>query len=140
MPQLRQYHLFISHAWRYSDDYERLVNLLRDASYFECCDYSISQDKSIAPTGVYIPDVEILQAIERQIQLSSVVVVLLGMYAAYHEWMKMEMAIARAHGKKIIGIRPCSQQRIPQEARDRCNVIVGWNTASITSAIRRFSI
>lgn len=28
MPALTHYHLFISHAWKYDEDYDRLENLL----------------------------------------------------------------------------------------------------------------
>lgn len=140
MPQLHQYHIFISHAWRYSEDYERLINLLRDASCFECRDYSISKDKSVAPTGMHVPDREILSVIDKQICQSSVVIVLLGMYASYHDWIGHELFLARTHGKPILGIKPWGQQRIPLNAQSMCDEIVGWNTQSITSAIRQLSI
>ena len=34
MPPLKTYDLFISHAWKYDDDYYRLVKLLENAIYF----------------------------------------------------------------------------------------------------------
>jgi hypothetical protein len=35
MPNLKIYDIFISHAWRYSDDYNHLVKLLNEASNFK---------------------------------------------------------------------------------------------------------
>ena len=34
MPSLYDYRLFISHAWKYGDDYDRLVRFLDNANYF----------------------------------------------------------------------------------------------------------
>lgn len=30
MPRLRNYRLFISHAWKYKDDYDKLTRMLND--------------------------------------------------------------------------------------------------------------
>ena len=35
VPALKTYDVFISHAWTYSDDYYRLVNLLNEANNFK---------------------------------------------------------------------------------------------------------
>lgn len=41
MPELRRYHLFISHAWSYSEDYKRLEAMLTDAPNFAFDNYSV---------------------------------------------------------------------------------------------------
>jgi len=38
------YNLFISHSWTYSDAYDRLVDLLDNASYFSYRNYSVPKD------------------------------------------------------------------------------------------------
>lgn len=48
MPNLKTYDLFISHAWKYGDDYDRLVALLDSALYFSYRNYSAPKDKPIA--------------------------------------------------------------------------------------------
>ncbi len=40
MPTLRTYNLFISHAWQYHDDYDRLVKMLDAADNFHYHNYS----------------------------------------------------------------------------------------------------
>ena len=40
MPQLKIYDLFISHAWKYGEEYDRLISLLNAAPYFYYRDYS----------------------------------------------------------------------------------------------------
>lgn len=136
MPQLFNYHIFISHAWKYSDDYNRLVATLRNSSYFSCYDYPINADKSL--TSKRVPDYQICQSLEEQIKHASVVLVLLGMYAAYHEWIQTEVDIAVSLGKPVIGIKPWGQERLPQEIVSKCNKIVGWNGPSIIDSIRDY--
>ena len=34
MPELKTYDLFLSHAWRYNDDYYRLEKMLKEAPLF----------------------------------------------------------------------------------------------------------
>lgn len=135
MPQLFNYHIFISHAWKYSDDYNRLVTILRNSSCFSCYDYSINADKSL--TSKRIPDYQIRQRLEEKIKHASVVLVPLGMYAAYHDWIQAEVDIAVRLGKPVIGIKPWGQERLPQKIVSKCNKIVGWNGPSIIDSIRK---
>lgn len=135
MPQLFNYHIFISHAWKYPDDYNRLVTTLRNSLYFTFHDYSINADKSL--TSKRVPDYQIRQSLEEQIKHASVVLVPLGMYAAYHDWIQAEVDIAVRLGKPVIGIKPWGQERLPQEIVSKCNKIVGWNGPSIIDSIRK---
>ena len=49
----KTYHIFISHSWKYSDAYEKLIHLLDNAEDFAYCDYSVPEDDPIedATTG-----------------------------------------------------------------------------------------
>lgn len=136
MPNLFQYHIFISHAWRYSTDYDKLKQLLDNNSYFTYFDYSISRDKSLTPRGITVPDDKIKTALKTQISHATVVLILLGMYGAYHEWMGVEAGLALSMNKPLIGIRPWGQSNTPAAITLACNKIVSWSTASIISAIR----
>ena len=44
MPSLYDYRLFISHAWKYGDDYDRLVRFLDNANYFSYRNYSAPRE------------------------------------------------------------------------------------------------
>ena len=41
MPTLKTYDVFISHAWKYSDDYDRIVEFLNKAPNFKWRNYSV---------------------------------------------------------------------------------------------------
>lgn len=56
------------------------------------------------------------------------------------KWIQREIDIAVEYGKPIIGIKPWGQEKIPQAVAKVAKEIVGWNTDSIVSAIRKHSI
>ena len=108
MPALYDYRIFISHAWKYGEDY----------------------DSSNAT------DAEIEQAITAKIKNAQVVLVIGGMYELYHKWMKYEVDEAMRMGKPIIAIMPWGQSYMPVELQAKATQIVGWNSTSIVKAIR----
>lgn len=142
MPYLKPYDIFISHAWRYGDDYERLTNLLNSAPLFYYRNYSAPKDKplhNLDSTDV-VTTYQIRDAIERKIRNANVVLVISGMYYNYHRWMQVELDIAKKLNKPIIALLPWGIQRIPQEIQNSAIDTVGWRTESIVSAIRRHSL
>lgn len=138
MPALFNYHIFISHAWRYGADYNRLVNLLNSAPNFSYFNYSAPEDKPLV--NLDLSDVktkaEIKAAIERKINCTSCVLVISGMYTAYREWMQYEIDYAYNTNKPIIAVKPWGNQVMPFAVSSKATKIVGWNTDSIVSAIR----
>lgn len=138
MPALFNYHIFISHAWKYGGEYERLVNLLNGAPYFSYLNYSAPRHKplqNLDSTDVRTK-AEIRAAIDRKIAPCSCILVISGMYAAYREWMQYEIDAAKRMGKPIIAISPWGGSVMPVAVSSAATKIVGWNTSSIVSAIR----
>lgn len=142
MPSLKTYDLFISHAWRYGDDYIRLTNMLDNATNFYYRNYSAPKDKplhNIDTTDVRTKD-QIKQAIVRKISPVNAVLVISGMYYNYREWMQYEIDIAKIFNKPIIALKPYGASFIPKEVDDKADVVVNWNTESIVKAIRQYSL
>ena len=48
---MQTYNLFISHSWRYGDQYARIYCLLRDRPYFAFRDYSVPQNDPVHNAG-----------------------------------------------------------------------------------------
>ena len=139
MPQLFNYHIFISHAWKYGDEYNRLVNLLDNAPYFSYCNYSAPEDKplhNLDATDVTTKS-QIMAAIDRKIRLSSCVLVISGMYYNHRKWMQYEIETAQRMGLPIIAVRPWGAERMPVEISSVATEIVGWNTTIIVDSIRK---
>jgi hypothetical protein len=140
MPELKTYDLFISHAWRYNDEYYRLVEMLDEASYFDWRNYSVPEHDPVLDPDDPDDEDELTGALQRQIRPVNCVLILSGMYVAYSFWIQKEIDLALGYSKPIVGIKPWGQERIPRAVSDVAKEIVGWNTNSIVAAIRRHSI
>lgn len=136
MPELKNYKLFISHAWSYNDDYYRLIELLDRAPYFIYSNYSVPVHDSFGRMS----KPQLQEAIKNQIRPVQIVIILSGMYVSYSDWIQFEIDFAVSLGKPIIGIQPWGSQNIPRAVSIASNEIVGWNTNSIVDAIRRNSL
>ena len=137
MPNLYDYRIFISHAWKYGEEYMRLVQLLDQAPYFHYYNYSAPKERPLELTSEWASKSEIQRAISNKIGKSQIELVLGGMYADYHDWMQYEVDEAKRMGKPILLIKPWGQTMIPRYLQDVADDIVGWNTDSIVSAFRR---
>lgn len=136
MPALKQYRLFISHAWTYGDDYDRLVKLLDAAPNFEWSNYSVPKNDPLHGGTA----AQLRAGLERQMRLSSAVLVLSGVYATHSDWMQVELGIAAAQGKPVIGLYPWGSQRASRTVQDAANVMVNWSTVSIVDAVRQHAL
>lgn len=127
------YNLFISHSWAYGDAYEKLVSMLDAKSYFDYKNYSVPKNDPIhnAANAQQLKD-----AIRRQIQPASCVLILAGVYSTYSKWINIEIELAQSMGKKIIAIEPWGAEKTSLIVKNAADRIVKWNTDSIVSAIR----
>jgi hypothetical protein len=137
MPALKTYVGFISHAWGYHDDYERLTRMLKDAPNFLFRNSSVPRTDPI-PTP--ITTAKLKSALDEQIRIANVVLILGGMYAAHSDWIGTEIAIAAKYQKPILGVAPWGQQRIPASVQTAAKEVVHWNTDSIVAAIRKHAL
>lgn len=140
MPELKIYDLFISHAWRYNEDYNSLVKHLKDANNFKWRNYSVPEhDPVLDPDDSH--DARLLVAeLDGQIKPVNCVLIISGMYVAHSRWIQTEIDLAHKYDKPIIGLRPWGQERIPAAVSSVAKELVGWNTDSIVAAIRRHSL
>ncbi len=133
MPYLHNHKLFISHAWKYSDRYKRAVQFLNEASNFSWSNFSVPEDDAYPRMS----DVELTEAMRRQIRPVQCVVIVSGMYVNNSNWIQFEMDFAQSLGKPILGIKRWGEQRTPQSVINCADEMVSWNSASIVAAIRR---
>ena len=126
------YHVFISHSWNYSDFYARLVEMLKAKPTFSFKNYSVP---SVNPITGARTDRELKDAIEVKMRMSSVILIMAGMYSTYSKWINIEIEIAKRLGKPIIAIKPFGAERISTVVRDASHKECAWNTNSIIQAI-----
>ena len=131
-----EYRLFISHSWSYSDEYERMFDLLDDASYFEYRNYSVPEEDAIDADS----DEELEEELrEGQIKPASVFIALGGLYSSYSDWIGREIRIAEDVDKPILGVEPWGSDSTSNYVERHADQMVGWNTDSIVDAIRDLS-
>jgi len=133
------YNLFISHSWAYSDEYERLIKLLDKKPYFTYNNHSVPKNDPIHNAPY---DYQLYNAIKNKVNGTHVVIILAGVYSSYSKWIDKEIKIAQEEfmtAKPIIAIEPWGSQRTSKKVKDAADIIVGWNTDSIVSAIRELT-
>ena len=133
MPPLRTYSVFICHDWEYSEDYYRICEFLDDAPNFSWSNLSVPEHDPLDTNDM------LQKNLRDQIRPAEVMLVLAGMYSARSGWMDWEMAFGRRIGKSIIGVKPWGNAQLPVVVQNNADEIVGWNTDSIVSAIRRYA-
>lgn len=131
--------LFISHSWRYNEQYENLTNLLERRGYFSFRDYSVPKNDPIRIQGEKAYKKKLREGIENQMRFCDVVILIAGKYVTYSDSIQMELEIATEMGKPILAIRPYGASQTSSLAELYANEIVNWNADSIVEAIRRLS-
>lgn len=127
------YNLFISHSWTYGDVYDRLVSMLDSKNFFDYRNYSVPKND---PIHNAVNEQQLKEAIRRQIQPASCVLILAGVYSTYSKWINIEIELAQSMGKKIIAIEPWGSEKTSLVVKKAATRIVKWNTDSIVNAIR----
>lgn len=135
---MRQYNIFISHSWAYTDAYEKLTKMLDADSRFNYKDYSVPKDDPIhnAPNSTALS-----QAIQNQMRFCDVIIILAGVYSTYSNWINKEISIAQGftNPKPILAIEPWASERTSSVVKDSADKIVKWNTSSIVDGIRELA-
>lgn len=126
------FNLFISHSWAYQDTYKKLICLLNTKPYFSYKNYSVPKDDPIHNAN---NEYQLKEAIRKQIQPASCVLILAGVYSTYSKWINIEIELAKCMNKKIIAIEPWGSEKTSSIVKKAADVVVGWNTNSIINAI-----
>lgn len=128
---MSKYNLFISHAWHRSEHYKKIVEWLND-SKLDWANFSVPEHDPVDANN----KTKLKEKLTAQIKPTSSVIILAGMYAAYSEWIDYEIFEAVRLKKTIIGVEPWGQEKVPKNVSDNATVMVGWNSASVVTAIK----
>lgn len=134
----RQIHVFISHAWAYSDHYDTLASWIFKQAWsvgqasLDFRDYSVPKNDPIHNAA---NTRELKDAIFSQISRSHVVVIPSGMYASHSKWIQKEIDGAKAFAKPILAVNPWGQERNSGVVIDNADETVGWNREPLINAI-----
>lgn len=132
------YNIFISHAWKYSEHYNKIVQWLNEAQdegKLTWKNYSVPSHDPLIDPNTTAGKNKLKSELKEQISPASKVIILAGMYAAYSDWIDFEIDTAVDYNKYIIGVKPWGQERIPSKVSNNADVMVGWNKDSVINAI-----
>jgi hypothetical protein len=128
----KDYKIFISHSWSYTEDLEALQKLLNARGYFNVTFLEATKNTPVdSENAAYVKTV-----LKARILQSNIILALAGVYATHSDWMIWELETAKANNIPIVGVIPRGQERISTEVYSRSIVDVKWNTESIVDAIR----
>ncbi|MDY0249735.1 MAG: TIR domain-containing protein [Pseudomonas sp.] len=128
----KEYKIFISHSWQYTDTLEALRNLINARGYFSATYEESTRDKPINSDD----EGYVKRRLTQKIANSDVILALAGVYASHSSWMQWELDKAIELGIPVIGVIPRGQDRVSTIVSTRSVVDIKWNTESIVSAIR----
>ena len=134
----RQIHVFISHSWAYSGQYETIRSWIFDETHrrgqavFRFLNYSVPQDNPLHTNGT---DEQLRVAIWNQIGRSHVVVLPTGMYVNYSKWIQKEIDGSSAYGKPILAVDPRGQQRTSSVAQNAAALSVKWQKKNVIDGL-----
>lgn len=123
--------VFISHAWKYNDDYYTIIKWL-DASPIVYHNYSVPEHDPLDAGNTR----KLKDLLTEQIRHANIVIIIAGMYANYSTWIQYEIDEAVRMNKKIIAIKPRGNVYLPLAVQNAANKIVNWNRNSLMEAIR----
>jgi Thoeris protein ThsB, TIR-like domain len=132
------YDLFISHAWRYSDEYDRLAQLLKKTKDIDVRIQSVYRYDVLNPANPGDRDL-LLQLLEEQIKASQSVLVLARLYIMNRQWAQAIIELAQKHHKPVIGIKHQGHERVANELQQVVHKLVDWNSTEIIDSIKNLS-
>lgn len=130
---MKSYNLLISHSWKYTDAYEKLLKMIEGRGYFSYKNYSVPKTNPIRGT---ITDKQLREAIAAKMRSCSAVVILAGVYATYSKWITAEIKIAKELSKPILAVQPWGAEKTSSVVKNNADLIVKWNSDSIVKGIR----
>lgn len=137
MESKKNYDIFMTHAWRFHEDWTQLSALIDKLPGITWRNFSLPwHDPAMNPNteigGKFIHDF-----LERQIIPSKIVILLEGVYdiKSARRWVDLEVEMAKKHNKPIIGIPAIGQSEVSAEVQKLCDECVGWDGDKITTVM-----
>ena len=134
----RMYDVFITHAWRYHDDWTQVCALLDHAPGFKWRNFSLPWHDPAMDTNSEVGRKFIYDALETQIIPVNAVILLAGVYAvkSAQRWLDLEIEFARKHKKPIIGLPAIGSTEVPLPVGSSCDKVAVWDSASLVRALQ----
>lgn len=137
MEKLKCYDIFLTHAWRYHDDWIRFSELMDKTPGIAWRNFSLPWHDPAMSANTEVGGRFIRDFLEGQIIPVHSVVLLTGVYAinSARRWFDMEVEMARKHNKPLIGIPAIGEKTVPGEVSRLCDACCEWDGMQLLATI-----
>lgn len=127
------YDLFITHAWRYHEDWTKLSEMLDRLPGLTWRNFSLPWHDPAMDPNSEVGGKFIRSFLENQIVPVHGVILLAGVYAvkSARRWLDMEVEMARKHNKPIIGVPAIGETAVPDDVQALCDRSVAWDASAL---------
>lgn len=131
--------IFITHAWRYHEDWTKVCALLDGTKDFKWRNFSLPWHDPAMDTNSEVGRKFIYDALETQIIPVHGVILLAGVYAikSAQRWLDLEIEFARKHNKPIVGLPALGASALPVPVQSVCDNVAVWETASLVAVLQQ---
>jgi MTH538 TIR-like domain (DUF1863) len=131
------YDIFITHAWRYHDDWTRMGDLLDRAMGESWRNFSVPWYDPALDPNTELGNRLVHRWLEQQIVPACGVILLSSVFdnKSARRWVELEARLAREQGKPIIGVPTFGQEEMSSEAAAMVDVVCPWDAEQIIATL-----
>lgn len=135
------YDIFITHAWRYHDDWMRLSNLFDAEKSIKWRNFSVPWYDPALDPNTELGAKAIRNWIDGQIRPVIGTVLLDGVYAvkSTRVWLELEIELSRYHRKPVVAVPAYGTSTISSEAAALADAAVEWDALQIVQTFKRLT-
>jgi len=138
----KMYDIFITHAWRYHEDWTKICDLLDKSPVLVWRNFSLPWHDPAMDPNSKVGGAFIRNSLETQIIPVHGVILLAGVYniKSAQRWLNLEIELASKHDKPIIAIPAAGETAVPDDVSALCDRSVGWDSKAVVSALSELRI
>ncbi|MCB2263873.1 MAG: TIR domain-containing protein [Candidatus Thiosymbion ectosymbiont of Robbea hypermnestra] len=131
------YDIFITHAWRFHDEWTRMGDMLDACETLKWRNFSVPWHDPAMDTNTEIGMRFIRNCLESQIVPVAGVILLNGVYEtkSSRKWVDLEIEMARKHSKPVFAVPTFKQTDVLPEVREMSDMVVQWDCQAMIGAI-----
>jgi hypothetical protein len=133
----RTYDLFITHAWRYHDDWTRVSELFDQFLGSSWRNFSVPWYDPALDPNTEVGKRLVHRWLEQQIVPTCGVILLASVHAnkSARKWVELEVDLARKYQKRIIGVPPFGAATMTPDAAALVDIQCPWDAGQIVAAL-----
>jgi antiphage defense system Thoeris ThsB-like protein len=136
------YDIFITHAWRYHDDWIQLSSLFDAEKSIKWRNFSVPWYDPALDPNTELGARTIRSWIDGQIRPVVGTVLLDGVYAvkSTRKWLELEVELSRTHAKPVVALPAHGTTTISSEAKALADAVVEWDALQIVKVLQDLSV